>query len=44
MMRTTRTLAGYVVCAAPALSAPAYEHQLHKNPTILGSKSRWLFM
>jgi hypothetical protein len=36
--RTTLTLGGCGVCCEPALSAPAYEHQLQRNPMILGSK------
>ena len=32
-------LAGYLVRLVPARSAPAYEHQLQRNPTMLGSNS-----
>ena len=33
------TLGLYFVRAVPARSAPVYEHQLQKKPTILGSNS-----
>jgi hypothetical protein len=33
-----RTFGGYLMRAEPAKSAARYEHQLHRKPTILGSK------
>ena len=38
MTRMMRTFGGYLIRAEPARSAARYEHQLHMNPTIFGSK------
>ena len=35
--RIDLTFGAYLMRAVPARSAPVYEHQLHKNPTIFGS-------
>ncbi len=35
--RITLRFGGYCIRDVPAKSAAAYEHQLHKNPMILGS-------
>jgi len=37
--RMTRVFVGYWSLPTPARSAPAYEHQLQQNITILGSNS-----
>jgi hypothetical protein len=37
MTRITRILGGYWNLETPARSAPAYEHQLHRKATNLGS-------
>jgi hypothetical protein len=34
-----RVLGGYLSLLVPARSAPAYEHQLHRKATIVGSKA-----
>src|SRR5208337_3022521 len=38
MRRMMRKLGADFIRLVPARSAPVYEHQLHKNPTIRGSK------
>jgi hypothetical protein len=37
--RITRTFGGYWNLETPARSAPAYEHQLHRKATNLGSNA-----